>query len=136
MWAVLPIKNLENVKTRLAPSLSLPERIELFRCMVHDVVAAVTAVPALDGVLVVTRDPDIQRLATTFGARVLEESRNDGHNIAVARATFWLSARGETGLMQIPGDIPTVTSAELSHVLAVHGSVQKTSRSLHDLALA
>ena len=127
MWAVLPIKNLENVKSRLAPSLSLPERVKLFRCMVEDVIFAVAGVPGLHGILVVTRDPEIRDLAASFGARVLEESGNDGHDIAVLRAVRWLSARGETGLMQLPGDIPTVTSDELSDVLAVHGSAQTSS---------
>jgi 2-phospho-L-lactate/phosphoenolpyruvate guanylyltransferase len=37
----------------------------------------------------------------------------------------WLSARGESGLMQIPGDIPTVTAEELSDVLVLHGSVHQ-----------
>jgi 2-phospho-L-lactate guanylyltransferase len=88
--------------------------------MVEDVILAVSAVPAFDGILVVTRDPDIQALAGTFGASVLEEGSNDGHDMAVLRATRWLLARGETGLMQLPGDIPTVTSDELSDVLEVH----------------
>jgi 2-phospho-L-lactate guanylyltransferase len=124
MWAVLPIKNLENVKSRLAPSLSLPERVELFRSMVEDVIFAVSRVPAFDGILVVTRDPDIQALAASFGASVLKESSNDGHDMAVFRAARWLLARGHTGLMQLPGDIPTVTPDELSDVLAVHSRAQ------------
>lgn len=126
MWAVLPIKNLENVKTRLSPSLSLPERIELFHCMVHDVIAAVSAVSVLNGVLVVTRDQHIKRLARMFGAQILEETRNDGHDVAVARAALWLSASGAKGFMQIPGDIPTVTPDELAEVIAVHASSQRS----------
>jgi len=122
MWAVLPIKNLANVKTRLASVLSPAERTALFRCMVHDVLAAVTAVQALDGVLVVTRDLDMQRTAAGFGVRVLQETANDGHSAAVARAASWLSAQGEGGMMQIPGDIPTVTAEDLSDVLAAHDS--------------
>jgi 2-phospho-L-lactate guanylyltransferase len=122
MWAVLPIKNLANVKTRLAPVLSPAERTALFRCMVHDVLSAVTAVQALGGVLIVTGDPDIQQIAAGFGAYVLQETANDGHSAAVARAASWLSARGESGLMQVPGDIPTVTAEELSDVLAAHGA--------------
>lgn len=121
MWAVLPIKNLANVKTRLASVLSPAERSALFRCMVHDVLSAVTAVQVLGGVLIVTRDPDIQRVAAEFGAHVLQEAANEGHNAAIALAASWLSARGEGGFMQIPGDIPTVTAEELSDVLATHG---------------
>lgn len=122
MWAVLPVKNLANAKTRLAPVLSPAERSALFRCMVQDVLAVATAVQAIDGVLVVTRDPEMGQIAAEFGAHVLEETANDGHSAAVARAASWLSARGENGFMQIPGDIPTVTIEELSDVLAAHGT--------------
>jgi len=40
MWGVLPVKNFENAKTRLAPALSPDERRTLFRLMVEDVLAA------------------------------------------------------------------------------------------------
>jgi 2-phospho-L-lactate guanylyltransferase len=127
MWAVLPIIA-RNVKSGLAPSLSLSERRSLFRCMVQDVIAAVAAVPALDGMLVVTGDPDTGRLAKTYGADVLEEAGDNGHDVAVQRATYWLLSRGVSGLMQLPGDIPTVTSDELSDVLAIHGGVRRERR--------
>lgn len=124
MWAVLPVKNLADVKTRLAPVLSPAERSALFLCMVRDVLAVAAAVRAVDGVLIVTRDPRMQQIAAEFGASVLQEAADDGHSAAVARAASWLSARGESGFMQIPGDIPAVTVEELSDVLAVHGGEQ------------
>lgn len=121
MWAVLPVKNLTDVKQRLAGALNPEERAGLFRCMVEDVLDAVLGVETLDGVLVVTRDPEVRDLVEGRGAFVLEEPANEGHTTAVARAAHRLCAEGQEGLMQIPGDIPMVTSAELSAVLAAHG---------------
>lgn len=124
MWAVLPVKNLENVKTRLAPALSPPERVELLSVMLHDVLAALKDVPTIDGILVVTRDPAIKRIASKFGASVLEEEANEGHSAAVGRAARWLASRGAHGLLQVPADIPSVRAGELANVLSVHHEKQ------------
>lgn len=128
MWAVVPVKSLKDVKTRLASCLSPSERAQLFRCMVEDVLAALSSVPGLNGSLVVSRDPDIKQLANACNATVLEQSIDGGHDAAVADAVAWLIKRGEDGFMQIPGDIPTVTSGELSEVLATHGNEKNAKR--------
>lgn len=120
VWAVLPVKDLAAVKTRLAPYLSPEERTHLFRCMVEDVIAAVTSTRSLAGLLVVTRDPDVVTLAATHGAQVLVEPSNDGHSVAASRGARWLTESGHHTLMQIPGDIPTVTVAELTRVVERH----------------
>ncbi len=128
MWAVLPVKNLSDVKQRLAGALEQDERTALFRCMVEDVLDAVLAVEALDGVLVVTRDAEVRALVEDRGAFVLEEPANEGHTAAVARAARRLAAEGQEGLMQIPGDIPLVSPDELSAVLAAHGDGGREDR--------
>lgn len=128
MWAVVPVKSLKDVKTRLASCLSPSERVQLFRCMVEDVFEALSSVQELNGILVVSRDPDIKRLATAYHATVLEQNIDGGHDAAIAGAAAWLVERGEDGFMQIPGDIPTVTSTELSEVLAMHGNVKNANR--------
>lgn len=120
MWAVLPVKDLGNAKTRLAPSLSLAERAQLCLCMVQDVMTAVSAVSAITGLLVVTRDRQVAQFVENLGARVLDEAPTDGHSGAVRRAAHWLFRRGESGILAIPGDIPTVAPAELSRFVASH----------------
>lgn len=120
VWAVLPVKDLGRVKTRLAPCLSPGERTHLFRCMVEDVIAAVTSARSVAGLLVVTRDPEVETLAVSHGAHVLSEPGNDGHSVAVSRAARWLTENSQRALMQIPGDIPTVTAAELTRVVERH----------------
>lgn len=122
MWAVVPVKDLRNVKTRLSPVLSLPERQRLFICMLQDVLRTLQVVPEIRGIVVVTRDRSINDIASRRGAVVLAEKCNSGHSDAVAQAAAWLSSRKEHGLVQVPGDIPNVTAAELSDVLAVHAS--------------
>ena len=119
MWGVLPVKNFENAKTRLAPALSPAERRALFRLMVEDVLAAMVASP-LAGVLVLTNEPEAIALAKTYGARVEGEPENLGQSEAVARAMGILEAEGISAAVQLPGDIPGVTPAEIDTLIRSH----------------
>jgi 2-phospho-L-lactate guanylyltransferase len=119
VWGVLPVKNFENAKTRLAPALSPGERRHLFRLMVEDVLAAMAA-SALDGVLVLTNEPEAAALAARYGARVEGEPENLGQSEAVMRAMQILEADGVRAALQLPGDIPGVSPVEINRLIAAH----------------
>mgnify|MGYP002634317775 CR=1 FL=1 len=120
IWCVIPIKDLENAKTRLAPALSPAERRGLFQAMAEDVLAAATAARGLAGVLVLTNDPQAMALAERFGARVAGEPRNVGQSEAVARAAGLVMAEGAEGVLTLPADAPLATAAEIESALARH----------------
>jgi 2-phospho-L-lactate guanylyltransferase len=122
MWAVIPAKNFADAKQRLGGVLTAQERPGLFAAMFEDVLATMTSVPGLDGVLVVTRDPAAMALARRYGAEVLEEAENLGQTAAVEAAAAWLSAHGAEGMIAVPGDIPLVPADEIAQVLAAHGA--------------
>ena len=86
IWCVIPIKDLVNAKTRLSPALTSEERRNLFQAMAEDVLAAAAAATKLDGILVLTNDPDATKLAKRYGARVEGEPANVGQLEAVSRA--------------------------------------------------
>ena len=50
LWAVVPVKNLQDAKQRLASVLSAGERLELFRAMLEDVLSALSECRGLAGV--------------------------------------------------------------------------------------
>ena len=118
--AVVPVKDLGNAKQRLAAALDQPARSALFRAMLEDVLEALSGVPALAGILLVTRDPDVIVLAERHGAECLIEPENRGHTAAVELAAKALAERGAGALLQVPGDIPRVTAAEIEAVIAAH----------------
>ena len=121
MWAVLPFKDLAGAKQRLGRVLDTFERQRLFRTMVEDVLEALVGVATLDGVMVVSRDPAAAALADRYGARVFREAENRGHTAAVSAAAIELSGAGADGMIQVPGDVPLVTPAEIESVLEAHG---------------
>ena len=98
IWCVIPIKDLENAKTRLASALTPEERRGLFRAMAEDVLEAASGAPSLAGVLVLTNDPVASALAERYGARVEGEPENIGQSEAVQRAAEVLAGgRGGWG---------------------------------------
>ena len=116
--AVVPIKDLARAKQRLANRLGPAERRTLVLCMLDDVLAALSDVPGLSGIMVVTSDPEVSGRARARGAEVLEEAADGGYSAAVGRAARTLDERGASAMLSVPGDVPGVTSAEITELLA------------------
>jgi 2-phospho-L-lactate/phosphoenolpyruvate guanylyltransferase len=121
LWAVLPVKDLQDAKQRLAGVLSANERRALFRAMLEDVLAALAASEGLAGILMVTRDPEARRLAARYGTRVLAEEENRGHTAASRLGARTLAREGVPGMMQVPADIPLITPEDVGALLQAHG---------------
>jgi 2-phospho-L-lactate guanylyltransferase len=120
IWAVVPVKETEGAKQRLAPLLAPAQRRELAVVMAEDVLEALAAVTALAGIVVVTLDARATRLAQRIGARVLTDGAREGHTGAVTAAVRALGREGRGGMITMPGDIPRVTADEVAAVLAAH----------------
>jgi 2-phospho-L-lactate/phosphoenolpyruvate guanylyltransferase len=118
--AVVPVKETRDAKQRLAGVLTPVQRQELALAMLEDVLAAVTAVPELAGILVVTIDPAAAATAARHGARIVADGARDGHTGAVAAAARRLETEG-CGLLEVPGDIPLVEPHDVSELMAAHG---------------
>ena len=121
MWAVVPVKDLQGAKQRLAAALSPAERRAFYRAMLEDVLGALTAARGLAAIALLTREPEAMRLAAEYGARVIEEPENRGHTAAIAHAAERLEALGAGGMLALPGDVPLVTAQEIEAMLAAHG---------------
>ena len=122
LWAVVPVKDLQHAKQRLADLLSASERRELFAAMLEDVLAALAASRHLAGILMVTRDPQARDLAGRYGARVLVEPANRGHTAASTLGAATLAAEGAPGMLQLPADLPLLTATDVDAVLQAHAA--------------
>ena len=120
--AVLPVKDTGDAKQRLAGFLTAAKRQRLALAMAEDVLETLSRVPGLSDIVVVTRDAHADALAARYGARVLTEPSNDGQSAAVARAAAALGREGADSLLQVPGDVPGASVAEIETVLAAHES--------------
>ncbi len=120
MWALLPVKDLDAAKGRLAGVLGPMERRRLVHAMLADVLAALCGLAGLDGIAVVSRDGEASALARRHGARLLCEDENRGQTAAVEAGMAALAADRVGAVMTVPGDVPLTSAQELGRVLAAH----------------
>jgi len=120
LWALVPVKNLQHAKQRLAGILAADERQALFHAMLEDLLAVLCECRNLAGVALVTRDPRASELAAGYGARVMQEHSNRGHTAASSFGARILAQEGAGGMLQLPADIPLVTRGDIDALLQVH----------------
>jgi len=119
-WAVVPVKETDEAKQRLAAVLPPALRRAFALAMLEDVLAVLAATPGLAGRVLVTVDPDAVRLGARYDARAIADAARAGHSGAVAEAARRLAAEGRGGMLTLPGDIPLVSPDEIARLLAAH----------------
>ena len=119
--AILPIKQLENAKQRLAGLLNADDRKALFTAMVEDVLTAAEACSLIDEIIVVTDDASVASLAKGYGAEIRPEPEVPGLIEAVTETSRQLAAEGVSTMVFLPGDVPLVSAEELELVLEGFG---------------
>ena len=130
MHAIVAVKDLRSAKSRLAAELDEDARADLVLAMLHDTLATVTGVSAIDGVTVVTPDPTVAALAYAAGVNVYadpDSSRSTDSNRSTenslnsaldAAATHIRTEHGTVDLVVIQADLPSLQPAELLEALS------------------
>ncbi len=112
--AIVPVKDFDRAKRRLAPVLSDAAREELVRAMLEDVLAALAAARRIEAVFVVGHDAALDG----FGVPVIREAANRGYNEAVAVALADRRIGGLPAVALVPGDLPLATADEIDRLAA------------------
>jgi 2-phospho-L-lactate guanylyltransferase len=117
-YAVIPAKNFQGAKQRLATFLQPEARRLLAQAMLTDTLTACAHATGLHGFGVVTCDAQVAEVAAALGADVLWEPRADGHSQAVTFAAHTCQQRGILTMLTLPGDIPWLTAADVEAIIA------------------
>lgn len=123
LWVLVPLKNLDRAKERLAGALDPRARRQLVAAMARDVLAALLGVPlAASRIVLVSDDPDVAALARELGVDLFRPGPavQDPLNAALAEATRHVLQRGATDLLVLHADLPCATAAELRALIAAH----------------
>ncbi len=124
MWALVPIKLLDRVKSRLAGLASPGERRALALAMARDVLAALAGARRLTGILLVSRAEETRALADEVGALRFRESRNANLPQALDEARQYASrSLAAQGVFIVPADAPLIESSEIDALIKAHESV-------------
>ncbi|HSO27701.1 MAG TPA: NTP transferase domain-containing protein, partial [Anaerolineales bacterium] len=109
-WAIVPVKPLSRGKSRLSDVLTPEERTDLNRRLLSHTLDTLTAIPEIEHVLVISRDPSALALARDHGARTIQENGAPHLNIALTRATILAKEFGPRGILIVPADLPLITA--------------------------
>jgi 2-phospho-L-lactate/phosphoenolpyruvate guanylyltransferase len=120
IWVLIPVKETAAAKVRLAPAVPPHLRRGLALAMLEDVLNAVAGVRNIAGLIVVTVDEAATVLAKRYSARIMTEGATSSHSGAVNTAATILALEGKRGFLQMPLDIPLVSSEEIATVVAMH----------------
>jgi 2-phospho-L-lactate guanylyltransferase len=120
VWAIVPIKQFEFAKARLAPVLDPGQRRDLMRAMAADVLESLAATRGIERIVVVSKEPEVTALAAGVGASVLLEEDGGGLNAAVTQGARLAMEAGAPGILIVHGDLPLATAEAFSAVLAEH----------------
>ncbi len=129
VWLVLPIRSLAGGKRRLAPALSAGERAALIVRWFRHLLAVASTLPELADIVVVSRDPQVRRMARAAGAQAIPDpapftpehtqtSLDVSLNRAVVAGIRRAAAAGAQAVLVLPGDLPHVTPQEIQAILA------------------
>jgi len=121
LWAIVPVKPLRRGKSRLAEVLTREERKNLNRRLLAHTVDTLAAIPEIEHVLVVSRDPEALALARDHGARTIQENGTPGLNLALARATIVAQNYITSGILIVPADLPLITPEDVHTMLSRAG---------------
>ncbi|NLD55365.1 MAG: 2-phospho-L-lactate guanylyltransferase [Burkholderiaceae bacterium] len=112
---VVPVKCLDEGKSRLAQALPRHERRELNRLLLQRTLERLATFPGPAASVVVSRSPEALQLAHDRGFGVLREERDGDLNAAVTQATR--HAHGVDALAILPVDLPLWVADDLRCLL-------------------
>lgn len=118
VWAVVPMKALDQSKSRLSSVLTTEERVALSFEMLVRVVAALSSAQSLAGWIAVSSDESVLNYAAERGGRPLMEREKD-LNAALCQAAQEAVALGGEAIVIVPGDVPFVSAYDIDAIVSL-----------------
>lgn len=117
-WVVVLVKDFDSAKQRLGPALDPAKRRALAR---RNATRAIRAATAVEHRLVVAGSDEAAALATSLGAEVLLEPRQEGQNVAAQRGIGRAVEGGADAVLLLSSDLPLVTRKSVRDLLDAAG---------------
>ncbi len=124
--ALVPVRGLDNGKTRLAGVLPPASRGALTRAMLERVVCAALDSEAVDRVGVISPDSAALAFAAVIDRRVIpvaQSATTPGLNGAAAAGRAWATARGAGAVLILFADLPLLAGRDVRRLLESEGAV-------------
>jgi 2-phospho-L-lactate guanylyltransferase len=113
MFFIIPVKPLNESKSRLAPVLTPEQRVQLSGNLLR---RTLRLAGQFGEVVVISRDKRVRRLAKEAGAWALVEAEAE-LNAAIRQAAGWIGGRGGQAIFVLPADLPLLAPADLIEMI-------------------
>ena len=117
IWAILPVKLLEQTKSRLTAVLTPSERAELTQFPVKRTLNVLQNVTRIQATVVISRDAKIAQLAKNGNAYCVPEPAGGGLNKAVQTGYHFVNKQNAQFALIVPSDLAFLTSADVMAVI-------------------
>jgi 2-phospho-L-lactate guanylyltransferase len=118
IWALVPVKSLQESKRRLSHLLPVEQRAELISGLLQRELSILNQVPAIGKVLVISSDPTVWDIARQNGALVEEEPQSLGLNVAVTHGMSVAAQNGASAVLILPVDLPFISTSDVDLMIS------------------
>jgi 2-phospho-L-lactate guanylyltransferase len=126
VYAVIPVKDPCESKTRLSSILNPESRERLTLVMLEDVISTLKRSKTLTGIVVVSSSPEVLDLGRSLGCETVREgTRGVGLNKAVELGVEYSGKLGAEAVLILPADIPMIDPEDVEGLLLMGFSLEK-----------
>ena len=116
IFAIVPAKQFEKGKSRLASLLDIPDRVKLGALLLDSTLRTLEKATAISNTIVVSSDVRAKTIAEIHGAIFLEEGKDIGVNNAVTLANDYCIQAGADATIVVPQDLPLALSKDIDTI--------------------
>lgn len=116
IFAIVPTKQFERGKSRLAPLLDIRDRVKLSGLLLECTLSTLSKASAISDIVVISSDVRAKRIAKMHAAIFLDEGIDIGVNNAVTIANNYCSEAGADATIVIPQDLPLAVSEDIDMI--------------------
>lgn len=110
IYAIIPVSQLKDAKTRLSPFLSENERKKLIKVMLKDVTN--TLKKHVDKIIIISKDEEVLKYSKKLGLNTLKEKNNSNLNKALKQAMDYCYNKTQKVIIT-PSDIPLIQKTNI-----------------------
>jgi 2-phospho-L-lactate guanylyltransferase len=112
VFAIVPVKDLGEAKSRLSPFINPEERGVVTLVMLSHVLTTLREAPGVERVGVVSPSPRVLLMAEDIDASALREEGR-GLNNALEQGRDWALSEGASSLLVLPADLPYLSAFDI-----------------------
>ncbi|MEE9135026.1 MAG: 2-phospho-L-lactate guanylyltransferase [Nitrososphaerales archaeon] len=118
LYSITPVRMLSNGKSRLSSVLSPSQREHLSKAMLSEVLSKIQSSKITKGMLVVSPDQEVIKIASDFGAHGIKEEAEYGVNAAVEKGIEYALKNRADSIVVLPADLPRLNTEDLVSLVA------------------